>query len=416
MTSIYSNTTGIPGRHETDRHPESAGAAGKRDDAVSTPTLTHRVTQGLSSITTPLTIFGSGDTSNPLTNGNGAPTIPVPPSRLDPATAMNKLQRLIIESESGSLSAQKSQANQNIRKQENVNKLNLESLKKAQEKQSELAHKSVLGKIFSWIGKVVGVVAATVAVAVTGVAAAASGGLAIPLLALSVAGLVGATMSLANQASQELGGPEISLSNLVSGVTTRLLEAMHVGKDTAEKIGKLMVGAAAVLLPPLVLVDPGMLGTAAEGLCLAVGASPETAATVASVISVAGAITVGIGMAVATALMTGGLSVLSDALRLANNIVQAASTVVKGSTMVASGAIAIDGAVQQQDLTRMQAYQKKLEAVTKTLQQTMKDQQETLGTLLDQIQSSLKQVSAFIQDLFKSLSLISNNIARTQSA
>lgn len=417
MSSIASTSaTGAAGLNPLNSHSDAPVAAGKRSGATTALTQIKQDTQSLTLPTRSTAAFGPARSDNGVTNANGAPVIYSPDRRVDVTQMFEMIQKASIATEQNSIQSQKTKAYSETKKQNDIKEAQLDNLKKTDEEKIEAGKQSKLGKIFGWIGKVVAVVVSAVAVAVTGAAAVVSGGAAIPLLALSVTGLIASTMSLANEVSTELGGPELSLSNLISSVTVKLLEAVNMDKETAEKIGKVMVGVVAVALPVLIATDPQMLGTAAEGLCLAAGVSPDTAATVGAVMGVVSAITVGVAMAVATTLASGGMAALPSGVKLANSIIQAAGTVVKGTTMAAKGAVDVSVAVKQRNVAFLQAHGKDLQTQTMTMRQEFKNQQEALSTLMDHIQSSMTRLSSFIKELYDNLSQISNNIGRTQSA
>jgi len=416
--SIIASTsaTTTAGLDSINSHSDESIAEGKGAGAPATPTQIKRDAQ--SSPPSPIhstAAFGPASSNNGVTNANNAPVLHAP-DHVNTDEMFIQLEQAQAKIQDNSLKSTQSEASTQLKKQNQIKELRQKNVEKTDKEAMEAGKQSKLGKIFGWIGRVVAVVVSAVAVAVTGVAAVVSGGAAIPLLALSVAGLVASTMSLANGISKELGGPELSLSNLISSVTVKLLEAVNVDKETAEKIGKVMVGVVAVALPVLIATEPKMLGTAAEGLCLAVGVNPDAAATVGAVLGVVSSITVGVVMAVVTTVASGGTAALSNGVKLANTIIQAAGAVVQGTMQVAKGAVDISAGMKQRNVAFLQADGKDLQTLTMTLKQEMKKQQDALSTLMDHIQSNMTQLSSFIKELYDSLSQISNNIGRTQSA
>ena len=416
MSIDTANSIGTTGSVALDSYLSDVARTGKGARTTEAPEQLSNVLQHLSATRGNRQPSGFEATNDGVTNGSGAPALYVPVGRPDMATLILELQQINAKSQQEQTDVTKNNLEANIDKQDKLNQKVADNLKASQEQELEASKSSRLGKIFGWIGKVVAVVAAAVAVAVTGVAAVVSGGAAIPLLALSTMALVSATMSLANQVSQELGGPEISLSNLISSTSVKLLEAFGVDKEDAEKVGKVLVGAAAIAVPILTLIEPQMLGTAAEGISLLAGVSPEKAAIVGMAVGIAASITVGILVFAATSVASGGLNVLPSAVKLANGIIQTASTIVKGGTMIAAGAANIDSAVKVRDMALMQAQRLDFQTTGQALRQVMKDQQETLNALLQQIQDSMRGVATLISELTQSLSQISNNLGRTQSA
>ncbi|CAM3833892.1 type III secretion system translocon subunit SctE [Bordetella tumulicola] len=349
-----------------------------------------------------------GQTDDGISNDHGAPSLALPSLALSPDDMFSaivrlstKMQQERLETLKDNVLVNKSKMDKNL---ENT-QLNSQALRA---KLVEADKSEKLGKIFGWVGKIMAVVVSVAIVAVTAVAAIASGGAAIPLLALSVMALIGATMSLADQASKELGGPEISLSNLVSSGSVQLLKTFGVEQDEAEKIGKVLVGVAAVALPVLLLIEPQMVGTMATGICELAGASPETAAIVGAVVGMVAAFTVGIVVVVGS----GGVGAVPSAMAITNGIVRSGGQVVQGGTMMATGAMKISTAVTTAQASEIQAATLELKANKLVAQKCIEQDQDTMRNVLEQVQNSMQAASQIIRDLYASLSQISTNIGR----
>ena len=114
------------------------------------------------------------------------------------------------------------------------------------------------------------------------------------MIALATLALIGSSMALADQISRECGGPEISLTNMVTTMVAKTLEACGVDAETAERIGKIAAGAVAIMFPVVLVVDPSMLGAMALGIAELAGADANQAALAAMIVTIATALTVGI--------------------------------------------------------------------------------------------------------------------------
>lgn len=357
------------------------------------------------------TLGGKGQADDGISNGHGAPSLASPAIALSQDEMLSAIVMLGAKMQQERLETLKDNVLVNKSK---VDK-NLESTQlKSQALRAKLAEADKserLGKIFGWVGKVMAVVVSVAIVAVTAVAAIASGGAAIPLLALSVMALIGATMSLADQVSKELGGPEISLSNLVGSGSVKLLEAFGVDHDEAQKIGKVLVGVAAIALPVLLLIEPQMVGTMATGICELAGASPETAAIVGAVVGMVAAFTVGI----VVVLGSGGVGAVPSAMAITNGIVRSGGQLVQGGTMVATGTMNISTALTTAEAGEIEAATVELKASKLVTQKCMEQDQDTMRNILEQIQNSMQTASQIIRDLYASLSQISSNIGRRTS-
>lgn len=350
-----------------------------------------------------------------VVNRLGAPALYAPASNRSLVDL--SIRMAILNAESSE--TQKSMATDNLRvttaKLEKNSATQVTNQNKLRDKALEQAASEHRAKVFGWVGKIAAVVAAAAAVAVTAVGAVASGGAGLPLLALSTMALVTATISLADQASQECGGPEISVTNLVSSTSIKLLEAFGVSHDDAVRIGKVFVGAAALALPVLLLIEPQMLGTLAEGICEVAGVSPETAHIVGTVVGVLASVTVGIVAVAATMLATGGVGAVPIAMRLVNGLVKGGSQLVQGGTQVAQGVMKISTAVTVKEAGYIQAENVDLQASSLILRKQIDTDQETIKDLMKNVQDGIHAAAEIIKELFESLSQISSNISRRAS-
>jgi hypothetical protein len=352
-----------------------------------------------------------GDKGDVVTDARGAPAIDAPPSQLGPDDMIELLRNLRSKSQDQQLAAAKTSVETAQIKADKNTENQLKKIDEWVQKSREADKQGLLGKIFGWIGKIVAVIAAIAAVAVAAVATVASGGAAAPLLALATIGLIGATISLADQISKECGGPEISIGNLLMTMTSKFLEACGVPEEKAQQIGRVMAGAMAMMCPAMLLVEPQLLGTMATGICQLAGADEQTAQYVGMAVGMAAALTVGIGMAVAS----GGSSAVSSTVKTASAIIQASAAVVTGATAAATGGIAIAKAGTQREAEGKLAEKKELEAAMVKLQKTMEEGREELKKVIQQIEDSLQAVSQMINGAAESMSQITANIGKRQA-
>lgn|GEM_PF-433232 len=350
-----------------------------------------------------------------ITNQQGAPTLSdasIKIGSIDPV-----IRVALLSAQSGN--AQKLMVTETIRsttiKLQKNTEFRLENQREIDKKAVESSESKHKNKIFSWIGKVVAVVVAVAAVAVSAAASIASGGAGLPLLAISTMALVAATVSLADQISQECNGPPLSLSLLVSNAAKNMLQAFGVDEDKASKIAMVLSGAAAVLCPVMLLLEPQMLGPVAQSICALAGVDPETAQLVGLVVGLASAVVVGVVMAVATTLASGGAAALPAALKLINGIAQAGGQIVQGGLAIAQGVTGYSTAKIEKVVSYLHASNIEISAISKTLKNQMASDQETIKDLLQKIQDSIDAATQIIVGFFETQSQISRNIGQGRS-
>ncbi|QXL83621.1 type III secretion system translocon subunit SctE [Comamonas sp. NLF-1-9] len=346
-------------------------------------------------------------------NAHGAPNIANPLTNL----SADDLIALLQEMQSKSQDQQVKSAKLGLEKAAVDAKQNTEAqAKKIQEwakKVEKEAKAGLLGKIFSWIGKIFAVIAAAVAVVASVVATPFSGGAAAALTALAVVGLVAATMSLADQISKEAGGPEISLSNMMTKMVGGLLQAFGVPQEKAEQIGRAMAGALAILAPAAILVEPQLLGTMVQGIAQLAGADEKTTMALTMAFGMAAALTVGIATAVA-GFNVGQMAnaVTNTTIKMANSLITAGSQIIGGATQVAQGATTIAQGAYAEQGQKALADKKELEAFMLKLNQAMEDQREELRKVMQEIEDGVLAVSRMVQASADSMSQITSNIGK----
>jgi len=350
-------------------------------------------------------------------NAQGAPNIAEPNMQLSADDLVALLQHMRSKSQDQQLATAKLGLE---RSRVDAQKNNEAQQKKIQEwinKCQEEANKSQLSKIFGWIGKIFAVIAAVVAIVASVVATPFTGGAAAALTALAVVGLVAATMSLADQISQASGGPEISLSNMMTKMVGGILEAMGVPKEKAEQIGRTMAGALAMMMPVALLVEPKLLGTMVQGIAQLAGADAQTTMALTMGFTLAAALVVGIGTAVVGFNAAKAVSdVTNQVMKTATALSQAVAQGVTGATQIAQGAIGIEKGKLAEEGEKALADKKELEAFLKMINQSMEDQREALRKLIQELEEGVKVVSSMVQSAADSMSQITSNLGKRQAA
>lgn len=355
----------------------------------------------------------SGDDA--VVNQRGAPALYRPASSRSVADLSIMMTRLVLESSEGNKDVVENNLRAEAGKLEKNAAFRIANQKEIRGKTIEQAEYAHTEKVSGWVAKIAAVIAATIAVAVTGVATFFSGGATLPLLAISTMALVTASMSLADQVSRELDGPEISLSNLISSTSVSLLEAFGVDHEKAVRIGQKMVGYTALALPVLMLIEPQMAGTLAQNICESAGVSPETAQIVGMVVSMVTSLAVGVIAVGVAVLGSGGLAAVPIAMRVIGGVISGGATLVQGGAMIEQGRMKINTTISVNEVSHIQASNVELEASSLSLRKQMDTDQETIKTLMKNIEDGMRAAAQIIKELFDSLSQISSNISRRAS-
>lgn len=404
MTSISSNIAPTPQLGI----PAGLDAPTQTQALTNTPAMSQTLLTQLEQ-----TLNTQNQTGDGVRNALGAPSIAPPIANMSADDLIEMLQDMRSKSQDQQLkTAQKGLEKSRVDAQKN----NEAQQKKIEEwvKQCEKEKKAgLLGKIFGWIGKIFAVIAAAIAVVASVVATPFSGGAAAALTALAVVALVSATMSLADQISKEAGGPEISLSNMMTKMVGGLLKAMGVPEEKAEQIGRTMAGALAILAPAAILVEPQLLGTMVQGIAQLAGADQKTTMALTMAFSMAAALTVGIATSVMSFNAAKAVDVaVNTTMKLVTTIATASTQVIGGATQVAKGATDIAKGVYAEKGEKAMADKKDLEAFMAKLQQTMEDQREELRKIIQQLEEGVQAVGQMMQNSADSMSQITANISK----
>lgn len=298
----------------------------------------------------------------------------------------------------------KIQADQNMKKANNETQM--EKLKEWADKFAESKKQSAVSKIFGWIGKIFAVIASAVFMVIAAGLTGLTAGLGAPVMALAAMALVGSSMALADQISKECGGPEISLSNLITTAVSKTLEACGVDPEVAKRIGKVTAGAIAILLPAALVVEPGLLGTMATGIAELAGADANTVALAGMIVGMVAALTVGI----VSGILSGGGAAVNSATKIALAITNISNAVVQGSMAIAKGTNDLKVAETQRDAELAKAEKEKLMALAILLQTAIDETMEAMKKVIKMMDEGVTLVSQMINSQADSKSQIAFNI------
>jgi len=342
---------------------------------------------------------GANASGDGIVNANGLPTIPVPQGGFSTADMVDLLRSLQTKMHDGQLRSAKENLENNRIEQANNNALQKDKIEEWIEKAKKAESGGILGKIFGWIGAIVAVIAAVV----LSVAAIASGGAAAPLAVAAVIACISAVSMLTSQISQEAGGGPAGLFGVLSDLCTKMLVAFGMDEETAEKVGKMMVGAA-MIATGLVVADPSCVGELVGSFAQLCGASDEVAGYISMALNMLTTVVIGVLMAV----LSGGATAAATVAKVTSII----ASVVQGVGQVATGAESIDTAFKQKDADAALASKKELEALMLKLQASMEEDRERLKEVLVVIDESMQLVSKMLREFDDSVSQITQNIGK----
>jgi hypothetical protein len=360
----------------------------------------------------------SGRSGHPLIDKNGAPRIDTPAEVFSASDMVDLLRSLRSKTQDEQLNtAQKGLESARIKAEKNTEQ-QLEKIQEWIKKCEEAESKGALGKIFGWVGKIFAFVAAIVAVVAAAAATAATGSAAAPLLGLAIVGAISATMTLASAISQEYGGPELSINNMIQQTVGKFLTGVcGVDPEQAKKICKIVGGALAIACPVMLALEPSLVGNMVQSIALMAGVDEKIAGYIGMALTIAAAIGVGIAMAV----MTGGSSVASTATEIGNKVLLSsiktlntamtgANAAVSGGTQIAQGGLNIAKAQKEEQAQKAIADKKDLEAMMLKLQKQMEEGREEMKKIIQQIEESTQLVSKMIAGATDNMTQIAMNM------
>lgn len=361
-----------------------------------------------------------------VTNANGKPALAPPSREFSAAEMVDLLRALQGKTQDAQLRTAKESIENNRIEQAKNNEEQARKVDEWIQKSKEAEKGGILGKIFGWIGAIVAAIAAALMVVAAVAATAVTGGAAGPVMVtLAAIAVAGAVSLLANQISAECGGPEISISNMITQAVSKLLQAFGVEPELAEKIGNIVAGAA-MLMTGAILIEPGALGKMAGAIAVVAGADPQTAGYIAMAVGLAATITVGIVMAVASfgagAVSAGANAAanvgsqtartVADSVKTAGQVASGAAAVAKGAGQVITGAETIKSAQAQEAADKVLADKKALEALLVKLQAAMEEDREKIKSVMQAMDESMQMVSKMINAAADSMSQVTANIGK----
>jgi hypothetical protein len=348
-----------------------------------------------------------------VTTSSGAPSIDGVTIDFSPEDMAAALLVLQGKTSDAQISTAKQGVDISKKKMEQKNTEAMAKIKDWIQKCEEAAAKEKSGGILGWFTKIASFIGAALAVVAAAVATAATGGAAAPLLALAIVGMVGATISLASAISQECGGPPLEISTWMAKACTEIMKAVGVPADKAEAAGKVMAGAAALMLcPALIAVDPSLMGNLAGGIAELSGADASTVAIVTGVLTAVTSLAISIGVTVASGGM-GATAAVSDTVALigkAAKISQAVVGVATGAAAVGKGVITLEAADLQKQADGALVDKKKIDAILAKLQKQMEDDRDQIKKVLDDVMQGMTIVSQMISAASSSRSQIAGNL------
>lgn len=357
--------------------------------------------------------LGAGGNQGGITNGNGAPSIGNVTINFSPEDLAAALLVLQGKTQDAQLKTAREGLEGNRQKLQNENERALAKINDWVKKCEDAAAKAKAGGIMGWVSKIAGFVAAALATVVAAAATVATGGAAAPLLALAIVGMVGASISLASQISQECGGPALELSTLMTKACAALLTAVGVPEDKVDAAARTMAGAIGLTCGALILMDPSFCGELVGGIAQLAGADEMTNAILTGVFTAVASIAVSIVMVVATGGAAAGAAIdgIAKTVMTAGKIGQAVAGMASGAAAVAGGGVQIAKAHDERDAATAQADKKMIDALIAKLQQQMEEDREQIKKVLDEIMQGMTIVSQMINASGDSRSQISSNLA-----
>jgi hypothetical protein len=333
-------------------------------------------------------------------------------------------------------------SNTKMEEQAAVSKKKLDDSIRASEK-AERRKGGFLNKFLKVLTKVGAFAGAIAGLAVAGFMLAGSGGLAGGPALLIGLGAVGALVSVANEISQECGGPALDATNMASALTS--------------KLGKVGAHFAAGVAGTVLLQGDG-IGQLATGAAVAGGTGEETAALVTSIGSAVGGILLSlvVGREVGNAAKAAKLKEmqkLKDAGKLAADAGKGAkgaeaaeeatktlkfsektkamaesakgqatktffratddaASVSVGATSAAKGSLDIETAQIQRDADKAMADKQRTDADIQRTQHQLDDERDMMKRFMEMFESVTSSIIAILSQAAESRSQINTTMAR----
>lgn len=273
---------------------------------------------------------------------------------------------------------------------------NIERMKEAWRKGDAMRRAAASGRVLGWITKTAALVGAAVLLAVAVGATPFSGGLSTPAVVLASMLFASAAFAMADQISQESGGPTMTLEANIA----RLLEACEVPSPAAKLVSQIVTGNLAA----------GTMALAEEA-----GASKEATlyiglATTIAVTLVMMALTCGAGSSTAAAqgasAGTQSVAAAKTATQTAVQLTQAGTTAVSAAGTTGQGVIAVQSGLTQAEIDELRAQGLDAEAMMTMLQMGT----DLLSDYLQEIMKNLGKSNERVAEILESLGQTSEHI------
>ncbi|WP_142848242.1 type III secretion system translocon subunit SctE [Telmatospirillum sp. J64-1] len=288
----------------------------------------------------------------------GAPRLEAPKmsfSADDAVLILGSLQNKLNESQ---LKTAKEGIQMDAKKKDELHQEAMKKLEEAAKKLAEASKSSFFGKIFGFISKIATLVASAVAVAAAAALTAATGGAAAPLLVVACIGMsiaiVDTVATIANEISQALGGPDLTINGLITAAVTEIAKAFGADEEKAKEIAGWTAMAIQVAVAVAMAVA-SIAATVATGGAAA-GSMVQSFATTANVIS----------------------------------------GIVQGGLAAAQGGISINTAVKEKQATNAQADKLDIQKLMLKVQQQMEEEADRVRELVQQLDEGMQRVSSIV--------------------
>lgn len=295
----------------------------------------------------------------------GAPSLEPPTLNLSSEDAILMLQSLQNKLTEGQLGTAKEGVRMDSEKKEALHQEAMKKLEEAAKKLQEAGGLGILNKVLNvfaklaaFVASLAGVIAAIGMIACTAGAATPA---AILLLGVSVVGMVSSAVDLgttvANEISQASGGPDLTMSGLLSSAMTEIAKGMGASEEDAKKIGQWGAMAAQV-----------------------------TVAVTMAVVSLA------------AIPFTGGASATAGISSIVNvaKAISAYANIQGAVVSMASAGVSVGKGVMEYQATEAQADKLDIEKMIQKLQKQMEEGVDRIEDLMTQIQEATSRVASIV--------------------
>ena len=352
-----------------------------------------------------------------ISNANGSPAIAHVEANFSPEDMAAILMSLHEKTQQGQLRTASEGLGVGRLKIQSTHKKAMEKLELSIKKGASAESKSKCSKIFGWIGKIAAVVGTAITTIGLIVATPFSAGATAPLLALSIIGLVGATISLASAISKEAGGPPLELSSLMNKACMPLLKLVGVPQGKLESASRIMAGSLGIIKLSTnsenAAMYTGMAVTMLTGLAttIAKGLASGGSGAVADVTEV----TENIGKISEIAEKIENVSTLAKNFQQMGDIAKYSTEAISAAGQIATGGMGIKVALDEHAAATAQVDRQKFSMLIVKLQSQMQEDQDEIKHVTQQMQDGYNAVSQMILGANQSRMQIAANLSSSKS-